>query len=125
MSLGAIIKAKRLKLGLTGPKASQLYGVHPTILSKLEHDKEVPEKSRWLLTGALQLPFNGKLFSEKVREKRESLGTTIAGLSKITKVSISVLYFLEGNKKIPSMVLCYKIAKVLKLNLEDFIDTAS
>ena len=123
MSLGAIIKAKRLAMGLTGLKIFQLYGINPSVLSKLEHDKEASEKICWLLVEILQLPFNGVLFSKKVKEKKEALGLPVAGLSKITKVSISVIYLLESNKKIPSMALCYKLAKALKLNLEDFIDT--
>ena len=122
MSLGTIIKTKRLAMGLTGLKIFQLYGVNPAILSRLEHGKEIPEKSSWLLAEVLQLPFSSKLFAEKVREKREALGLPVAGLSKITKVSISVIHLLENNKKTPSMALCYKLAKALQLNLEDFID---
>ena len=83
------------------------------------------EKASWLSSEALQLPFNGRLFSTRVKEKRESLGLSVRRLVKITKVSVAVIYRLESNTMIPSMALCYKLAKVLKLKPVDFIDTTS
>ena len=125
MSLGSIIKAKRLELGLTGLKLSQISGVNQPFIYNLENGKEVPEKNRWLLIEALQIPFNSELFSKKVREKREVRKLPINALSKLTEISRSTLYLLESNEKIPSVALCYKIAKVLELNLEDFVDITS
>lgn len=125
MPFGSRIKAKRLEIGLTGPELSRLSGVNQPIISKLENGQEVPEKNLWLLVEALKIPFNTKLFSKTVRAKRESLGWSIATTAKVIKISGSVIYLLESNKKIPSMALCYKLAKTLKLNLEDFIDNIS
>ena len=122
MSLFAsIIREKRTQLGLCCPELSRLSGVHQTIIYKLEHDMDVSDKNRWLLVGALQIPFNSKMFAKKVREKRESLGWTTPQLSKVSKISVSVIYLLESNKKLPSMALCYKFAKIFKLNIENFI----
>ena len=125
MSLGSIIKAKRLELGLTGLKLSQISGVNQPFIYNLENGKEVPEKSGWLLIEALQIPFDSELFSKKVREKREARKLPVNALSKLTAISRSTLYLLESNEKIPSMALCYKIAKVLELSLEDFVDITS
>lgn len=123
-SFGSIIKAKRLEMGLTGSELFRLSGIYPAVIYNLENDLKVPEKNRWLLVEILKVPFNSRLLSEKVREKREALGWSIATLSKVAKVSTSVIYLLENNKKTPSLLLCYKLAKILKLTLEDFIDTA-
>ncbi len=120
-TLASIIKAKRKEMGLTGTELYRLCGVHFAIIYKLENNMEVPDKSRWVLVETLKVPFNSKLFAKKIREKREVSGWSIAQLSKITKVSTSVIYLLESNKKLPSMVLCYKLAKKLKLSLEDFV----
>ncbi len=119
--LASIIKAKRKEMGLTGPELYRLCGVHFAVIYKLENNIEVPDKSRWVLVEALKVPFNSNLFAKKVREKREVLEWSIAQLSKVTKVSTSVIQLLESNKKLPSMTLCYKLAKKLKLNLEDFV----
>jgi transcriptional regulator with XRE-family HTH domain len=124
-SLGSIIKAKRLEMGLTGPELFRLSGIYPAVIYNLENSLKVPEKNRWLLVEILKIPFDGQLFSKKVREKRKALEWSIAALSKVAKVSTSVIYLLENNKNIPSLTLCYKLAKTLKLNLEDFVGTAS
>ncbi|CAL7964414.1 putative DNA-binding protein [Gammaproteobacteria bacterium] len=123
--LGSIIKAKRLEIGLTGPELSRLSGIYPAVIYNLENDLKVPEKNRWLLVDVLKVPFDGRLFSKKIREKRKALEWSIAALSKVSKVSTSVIYLLENNKKTPSLLLCYKLAKILKLNLENFVGTAS
>ena len=124
MSFGSTIKSKRLEMGLTGPELTRLSDVNQPIISRIENDLEVPEKNRWLLVEALKIPFNNRLFSKKIREKREALGWSIATAAKVIKISESAIYLLEGNKKMLSMALCYKLAKTLKLNLDDFVDTA-
>ncbi len=126
MSLFAsIIREKRKELGLSCPELSRLSGVHQAIIYRLEHDMEASDKNRWVLVGALKIPFDSKLFAKRIREKKELLGWATPQLSKVSKVSVSVIYLIESNKKLPSMTLCYKLTKVLKLNLEDFIATAS
>jgi len=125
MSLFAsTIREKRNELGLSCPELSRLSGVHQAIIYRLEHDMDASDKNRWILAGALKIPFNSKLFAKRIKEKRESLGWATPELSKVAKVSVSVIYLAENNKKLPSMALCYKIAKTLKLDLEEFITTA-
>lgn len=115
------IREKREELGLSCPELSRLSGVHQAIIYRLEHDMEASNKNRWLLVGTLQIPFDSKLFGTKVKKTREDLGWSMPQLSKASKVSVSVIYLIENNKKLPSMALCYKLAKLLKLNIEDFI----
>lgn len=114
------IRKKREELGLSCPELSRLSGVHQAIIYRLEHDMEASNKNRWILVGALQIPFNSKLFAAKIKKNREELGWSMPQLSKVSKVSVSVIYLIESNKKLPSMALCYKLAKLLKLNIEDF-----
>lgn len=122
MSLFALkIKKKRKELGLSCPELSRLSGVHQVIIYRLEHDMEASNKSSWILVGTLQIPFNSKLFAAKIRKSREALGWSMPQLSKVSKVSVSVIYLLENNKKLPSMTICYKLAKLFKLDIEDFI----
>ena len=115
------IRAKREELGLSCPELSRLSSVHQAIIYRLEHDMEASNKNRWILIGTLQIPFDSKLFAAKIRKTREDLGWSMPQLSKVSKVSVSVIYLIENNKKLPSMTLCYKLAKLLKLNIEDFI----
>lgn len=121
LSFGATIKAKRKEMGLTGPELFRLSGVHQAVIYNLENGLKVPEKNRWLLVEVLKVPFDSKLFSKKIRESRGTLGWSMPQLSKVSKVSVSVIYLIESNKKLPSMALCYKLAKKLRLNLKDFV----
>ena len=115
------IRKKREELGLSCPELSRLSGVHQAIIYRLEHDMEASNKNRWILVETLQIPFNSRLFAAKIRKNRDALGWSMPQLSKVSKVSVSVIYLIESNKKLPSMALCYKLAKLLKLNIEDFI----
>jgi len=122
MSLFAsAIREKRKELGLSCPELSRLSGIHQAIIYRLEHDMDASDKNRWLLVEALKLPFDSKLFAKRVKDKRKLLGWVMPELSKVTKVSVSVIYLIESNKKLPSMTLCYKLAKTLNLPLEEFI----
>ena len=120
-SFASIIRSKRKELGISVPALSRLSGIHQAIIYRLETDIYASDKNRWLLVEALNIPFNNKLFSKKVKEKRESLGWVIPELARVSKVSVSVIYLIESKKKLPSMAICYKLVKTLKLKLEDFI----
>lgn len=115
------IRSKRNDMGLSVPALSRLSGVHPAIIYRLEHDMYAADKNRWLLIEALNIPFSNETFSKKVRKKREKLGWTLLQLSTTAKVSASVISLIESKKKLPSMALCYKLAKTLQLSLEEFL----
>lgn len=121
ISFASIIRSKRKELRISVPALSRLSGVHQAIIYRLETDVYASDKNRWLLVEALNIPFNNDVFSKKIREKRELLGWGIPELSRVSKVSTSVIYLIESNKKLPSMALCYKLAKTLNLCLEEFI----
>jgi transcriptional regulator with XRE-family HTH domain len=126
MSLFAsAIREKRKELGLSCPELSRLSGIHQAIIYRLEHDMDASDKNRWLLVETLKIPFDSEMFAKRVKDKRKSLGWAMPELSKVTKVSVSVIYLIESNKKLPSMALCYKLAKTLNLSLEEFIPNAT
>lgn len=124
-SFSSIVRSKRKDVGISVPALSRLSGIYPDTIHRLENDVYVSDKNRWLLVEALNIPFDNSMFSKKVKEKRELLGWGIPELSRASKVSTSVIYLIESNKKLPSMALCYKLAKTLNLPLEEFITNAA
>jgi len=116
-----MIENKRKELKLSVPGLARVSGIHQDVLYKIENNTYVSDKNRWLLIEILNIPFDNVLFSKKIKEKRMSLKWLIPDLSRLSKVSNSVIYMVENKKKLPSMLLCYKLAKALDLQLEDFI----
>lgn len=115
------IKAKRKELGISMPTLARLSGVHSYTIWEHEKGWKASDKTRWLLIKTLNIPFNDALFSEKIRKKRESLGWTVSDLGQASKVSGAYICQIENKKKLPSALICYKLAKVLNLKLEYFI----
>jgi transcriptional regulator with XRE-family HTH domain len=60
---------------------------------------------------------------KNIRILREARGLTIEELSRATGVSVSYLSRLEtGLRKVPSVFIVYKIAKVLGVTVEKLLD---
>lgn len=58
-------------------------------------------------------------YESHVKEYREKRGYTVRELSKLTGISVGHLSDIENGVKIPSVILAYRLEKVLKCSIWD------
>lgn len=58
-------------------------------------------------------------YENHVKEYREKRGYTVRELSKLTGISVGHLSDIENGVKIPSVILAYRLEKVLKCSIWD------
>jgi len=59
---------------------------------------------------------------EKIRSKRLEQKTSLLNLANDVEISHSHLYYIESKRVIPSIDVLIKIAKSLKINLNELFD---
>jgi len=119
--ISKIIKTKRKALAWSGVLVEKLSGVNRSVIYGIENNKIHPVKNCWLLVEALGIPFNTKLFSEKVKTCRKSYKLSAQKLAQLAGVSVSTINLIEDSSKMPTIKTCYLVAKALDLHLEEFI----
>lgn len=117
-SFSKAIKEKREALGWSALKLARATNIDYSIVRKIEKNTAPSTKYCWILAKVLKMQFKKESFAELIESKRIALELSKKELARLAGTSYTVIYWLEKGRT-PSAKSCYKIAKVLNINLDE------